>query len=605
MRDRDAGRPVSPDDGELGDLIRDVAGGWVMPPQRLGQRTWRDRVRLASEATGGRNPLAGGRRARVAAAATTAVAATIVLALAATWLTGPRGQTTGHGSPTTSGTASAGPPSASAGPSAGASAGPSPSPLPTFELLGGPLPVARILVGGDDRRVVDLTDGSTAVLAGATSYRDRFFAADDGWRCLCLTLDAPEGQETSVRIDLVTYDRSGAERSRVAVETIAGGVADATVVRYGAPVAVAISAAPTPDRAFIGWTVRTPTAWRSGVDLIALVSGQRLSRITLPDAPTTATSGGTGPRPAVVLDPPLVQAASTGGGLLIGQLRGSAGPVDLVWDRSVHWSVTLDAPDQPVPLATGAGTLDAGDCSFPDWIGFVAPGGFGAACPDRGVLRRVDPEGRPLGDVPIPGYAADGAFGAWVSGPGGIGYLGLPFDRTVVAVDLAAGQVLGTVRLSGPSAEGPGSPIDALAGLARRLGSWIAPPAAAKIWLDPAMAISPDGARLYVLGTTATSLADSGTGAGSTGIHVIDTASLREVATWTATADWMSIATSADGSLVYAAGLPGAPAAGAGERPDAGIEASLTVLDASDGAVRAIAGQLGSGVITLDPALVP
>ena len=79
-----------PDDAELGALVRAVAEDWHRPPQRLDQPTWRERVdgsRRSSGASGG----SGGRRwiGRLAEAAVLAVAATVVLAVGAVFLTSP------------------------------------------------------------------------------------------------------------------------------------------------------------------------------------------------------------------------------------------------------------------------------------------------------------------------------------------------------------------------------------------------------------------------------------------------------------------------------------------------------------------------------------
>jgi hypothetical protein len=63
---------------------------------------------------------------------------------------------------------------------------------------------------------------------------------------------------------------------------------------------------------------------------------------------------------------------------------------------------------------------------------------------------------------------------------------------------------------------------------------------------------------------------------------------------WPATADYVSIAVSADGDSVYAAGMPGVDAAGEQTRQPA----SITVFDATDGTIRLLAGDLGSEMFT-------
>jgi hypothetical protein len=61
------------DDDAIGSLVRDVAQGWAMP---LAARSWTWRDRVAARSTGRSRRW----HRRVAAAATTAVAATVILA---------------------------------------------------------------------------------------------------------------------------------------------------------------------------------------------------------------------------------------------------------------------------------------------------------------------------------------------------------------------------------------------------------------------------------------------------------------------------------------------------------------------------------------------
>jgi len=73
------------DDEQLGALVRSVADDWRMPPQRLDQPTWRDKT--AAGMMRQRPWLA-----RLAGPASAALVATVILALAAVWLTSPRGE---------------------------------------------------------------------------------------------------------------------------------------------------------------------------------------------------------------------------------------------------------------------------------------------------------------------------------------------------------------------------------------------------------------------------------------------------------------------------------------------------------------------------------
>jgi DNA-binding beta-propeller fold protein YncE len=132
------------------------------------------------------------------------------------------------------------------------------------------------------------------------------------------------------------------------------------------------------------------------------------------------------------------------------------------------------------------------------------------------------------------------------------------------------------------------------------LGGWLAPSAAAKAILRGAVLVSPDGSRVYVLGTEAAD--DVRAPAGSLGIYVVDASTLRVIDHWAPSADFVSLALNADGSLLYAAGLPGVDAAGA---PSLAQEASVTVYDTATGAQRLIAGRLGQGMLSFPGPIVP
>ncbi len=149
--------------------------------------------------------------------------------------------------------------------------------------------------------------------------------------------------------------------------------------------------------------------------------------------------------------------------------------------------------------------------------------------------------------------------------------------------DLRTGVLDGA---TGIAFDRPSSPLDVLAGVGRQLGKWMAPPAAAKMFLEPAMVVSTDGTRVYALGMDA--LGPDG-GAGSHGVYAFDADSLQPLGHWAPTADLASLAISPDGRFVYAAGQSGVDATGS----PANYQASVTVYDTADGSVRLIAGDLG------------
>jgi hypothetical protein len=155
---------------------------------------------------------------------------------------------------------------------------------------------------------------------------------------------------------------------------------------------------------------------------------------------------------------------------------------------------------------------------------------------------------------------------------------------TIARVDLPTGTISRRVldRAVLATGRGPGTSAGAnpVASLAQVLGRWIAPTAAAKVWLEPALALSPDGSRLYLLAVNGKDITE--VDSGSAGVIVLDSMSLGVLGHWPPAADLVSIATSTDGRLVYASGMarPGQPA-------------SVTVYDPETGRQVAFLGQLG------------
>jgi hypothetical protein len=227
----------------------------------------------------------------------------------------------------------------------------------------------------------------------------------------------------------------------------------------------------------------------------------------------------------------------------------------------------------------------AADCGSQVIRAGTLPGdGFWLACTDGGpqltVLRRIGADGSLLGDVRVAGRAGVDTDPTAVTADGSKLFVWDPQTMVLSRVDIATGE----------KTSGKGIAVADLGPLAA-LGNWLAPVASAKSWLRGALAVSPDGSRVYAIGVQ-----ESGRDtAGSTGVFVFDATTLDRVALWQPTADYVSVGVSADGKLVFAAGLPGVDAVG---RVKTAQQASITVFDASDGSVRLIAGQLGGDDLT-------
>jgi hypothetical protein len=81
---------------------------------------------------------------------------------------------------------------------------------------------------------------------------------------------------------------------------------------------------------------------------------------------------------------------------------------------------------------------------------------------------------------------------------------------------------------------------------------------------------------------------------------VFDASTLQAIGHWQPTADFASIALTADGHYLFAAAAGGVDAAGVSSRNGA----SITVFDTTDGSVDLIAGKLGTSDLFLTDRIV-
>ncbi|MDQ3871230.1 MAG: hypothetical protein M3301_06410, partial [Chloroflexota bacterium] len=219
--------------------------------------------------------------------------------------------------------------------------------------------------------------------------------------------------------------------------------------------------------------------------------------------------------------------------------------------------------------------------------GFAGPRIYYAFCYPPGggaLLRRVSLDGSLLGDTSLAALGTEAVGLGRVSAPTGKWFIWNPFGRTIARLDPVTGVVEATATV--PAMTSSTSRDGLVGSLGRGIGEWLAPGATAKMYLDPSIAVSPDGTRVYVLGVNSTRMEEMG---GSSGVWVLDATSLRVVDRWGPTADFTSLRLSEDGRWVFAAGMPEFDAQG--NRND--WPASVTAYDARTGQVRLIAGDLG------------
>jgi len=195
--------------------------------------------------------------------------------------------------------------------------------------------------------------------------------------------------------------------------------------------------------------------------------------------------------------------------------------------------------------------------------------------------------GTVIDSTPIPGMTSGLSGATTVVRRGDLLYLWDARSSTLARFDLSTGRVETATATAATPATGP---LDAVAGLGRGLGRWIAPSALAKAFLDPGMVVSTDGSRIYALGIDHIDIESDR----SRGVYAFDARTLESIGHWAPTADFVSLAISGDGRYVYAAGQP--------DRDSSGLQintgASITVFDSQNGAIRLIAGQLDHGSLT-------
>lgn len=579
---RDPGRSVPDqepaiDDPELGALVRAATDDWRMPPQRLDQTTWRDRAGARGRA--GRGPVV-----RVAIPLLTAIAATVVVAFVAVWLTAPTSNIgkVPPSAPAVTSQASAGPSSAGPSSAPSRSAGvPTGSPLPKLFMPGTPpAPSKLLVVGGPAAAVADLTMG-TIVPTGLGQHSGPMAVVphDGGWLCVCMDWgpmagDRPDGVD--IGIEVVAPDGT---RSNSTIRAVKGTRdLNAPVSDQLDPADARATADPDHGVIFVGWSrFDGRHGWTAGVDVVSIASELVVGQVELPlTRPSSQFTRYAWSAPTVTLSPSgrrvlITDAwyAPDGAFLMTGAQT---------WTGSFDGS-TIGGLREGGRTTTGCNVASSGPID--DTRSFVLCVG-----PDGDVsLFRFDASGQPIDNEPTKPSdfqaALDGLSQAVRAGDHV--YLWQPVGHTLIEFDLRTGDhriATATTTAAAPS-------TDAFASLGRAIGRWLAPAAVAKIFVEPGIVASPDGKTVYTLGIRSLAGEDND---GSLGVFVFDTESMQQTAHWQPTADYISLAISADGRYVYALGQPQVDAAGKPTEQGA----SITVFDASNGQIVAIAGQLGS-----------
>ena len=434
------------------------------------------------------------------------------------------------------------------------------TPLPRFATFGGALPERQLFVLASGLRVVDLRTGQLSEPPLRPTPRDTMLPTPDGFLCVCVAVRRIEGVDVaSVRVDVL--DARGQRQRSIPVATYRG-VAAGSLGGADPPPAVAVTGSLTTDAktVYVGVARRTRAAWELGVHVIDVPSGRQLQLRSLPRLThVVVVNTETHPTaPEVRLSP--------GGNHAVIRVREADGNAVASWR---HWGAAVAERRLGIvrPLVDREGWLQTRQCVEE---GFAAETVYYAICAMHSpspLVALADVGGEPGSDVRVNSFGSQtGLLGH--AGQAGDVFLWNADRRRVARISVSDGKVdLRTIE------ELPPVPAGASFG-----GTSVLPPVVVS---DDRIYLAAPGSR----DPRASAEIASGPGA----IVVLDGESLDVLATWPATAAFSSLALSRDGGSLYALG--GASVDSSGQ--PTGEPASLTVYDASTGAVRLICGELG------------
>ncbi len=389
--DRPTSTPAGPEDETLATLVRAVVDDWHLPPQRLDQPTWRDRI---GDRRRGRRR---GWFARLAGPAAAAIVGTVVVAFVAVWLTAPRPAPGIAGaSPTARGTTGA-------SPTASSSPRPTSSGLPVLQLNGALPDPARVMVHtGSSYRIADLSSGTFGDVSipshsGPTTV---FARPDGGWSCIC----ADWTGSSSSGIDL-TLDSAAADGTALAPTPLRKlrGEGDPSLATGDNPQLVDVHVSGSADGryAFVGWSERHGAAgWMAGVDVVDLAGGKVVGTTQVPIAEPAAAGGH-----ATIRVAPQVTMAPSGGAVLIASFWFVEDPSATPPSGSDHWMGSFDG--RAIGALTPAGSMATQACAELD-SGPIDASMYYVICTTsdgQNVADRRHADGSPIDETAFPGRA--------------------------------------------------------------------------------------------------------------------------------------------------------------------------------------------------------
>jgi hypothetical protein len=467
---------------------------------------------------------------------------------------------------------------------------PTASPLPTSYANGDAVIADRRLVNASTNGMVLDVGAGTLTQLGMGSWRSVFLPArEGGYLCLCEV-------DMNAAGDVIPFGRPGPNGSTAGRVAVALERYDhATVDPARRDVLVELKGTPPPGgdptdfgnwtatlgpdhrHAYLMTTERRPPSWHLELHVVDVAAGRIVQSVPLTDIPVDLPDvpGQPSPDPSqgegvwVWASQTTLATDGTAGFFSINenrQRRDSYSNIRHAWtiDLAPDGRVAGSHPQPPVTQPDTEWCMDLNVWTDRDQIADVCnipntPGsGF--------AVRTWDREGHRTGEVPVETQPLGRAFELSqpiVDRRSGLLYLWDATHGTIVRVDLRAHTSTSTAV-----------PPDQLEAASRRLGR-----SQEGTWLEPGMAISPFGDRLFALGI-------GQDGIGSTGVWVFDARTLDLVDHWQPVATYNSVAVSADGRHVYVAGAPRMDDRGNATN----WPSSLTVYDAVSGQIERVFG---------------
>lgn len=455
------------------------------------------------------------------------------------------------------------------------------TPLPTLEAYGTERPTERRLVYGSGQEILDL--GTGTLRSFGRGYEDVMWPIGDEFVCVCLFREQGANASSGVTLQFGRFDQTGKRLVERDIVTLDDVVA-VPEMSEGFNMTATLDA--PGGRLYVVDAVRRPPAWTVELHIVDVETGELLDSAVIDRFPVDLEE----PRPSA---PPRIDgsvpdgvyawasmvAAGPDGGSLFVTVAQSEVRGDQWTNRNLEWFVPVreGKSGDARPLSADASLAPERWCigrpTYADAEQVIQVCGP-PPTPDGGEfwsVRRLTTGGETLADWPIGASRADGSAAApVVDRVRRSVYLWDAFRHLVSRVDIDTGRARDGV-------------VDETA-----LGGDRQPSGRGWIGVDPGLVASVDGTRLYAIGLSA----GTGNAARSTGVWVIDADSLEIIDHWQPRALLTSLAVSADGRFVYAAGAAGYDADG---NENQRWPASVTVYNATTGEIAVLYGAMGAG----------